>query len=125
MSDPREVLGREGEKRAERYLRKQGLKCLARRFRTPAGELDLVFRDGDTIVVVEVKTQRNSDFIDPEMRVTRAKQQRMARATMAFLRAKRLEDRPLRFDIVTLIWPADGEPQIEHIPAAFTPKMPW
>ena len=64
--DARIELGRVGERLAEQLLHKHGLKTVARRFTTPVGELDLVMRDGDTVVFVEVKTRRDRDLADPQ-----------------------------------------------------------
>lgn len=119
--DPRHQLGREGERLAERFLQQHGLKTIARHFNTPVGELDLVMRDGDTLVFAEVKTRRDRKYADPQDAVGRIKQQRMTRAAQWLVHRKRWDDRPCRFDIVTVILAPQGEPEIEHIPDAFPP----
>ncbi len=121
MNDPRHQRGLEGERLAERHLRRLGLTFVTRRFRTSAGELDLVFREKQTIVFVEVKTQRDDRLIDPQERVTRSKRQRLLRAARAFLVARRWTDRPLRFDVVSVLLPDSGPPTIRHDPDAFAP----
>ena len=114
MSDPRHDFGQRGEALAERFLRGRGLKTIARNFSTPAGELDRVMRDGETIVFVEVKTRCDRRFCDPEESVRSAKLTRLTRAARWFLSARRWSDRPCRFDVVSIVLPADGEPEIEH-----------
>ncbi len=121
MSDPRHELGRQGERLAEKYLRRRGLKTVVRRFSTPVGELDLVMLDGQTVVFVEVKTRRSRAFADPQDAITGEKIGRLARAARWFLQSRRWYDRPCRFDAVAVTIPTVGEPEIEHIPEAFDP----
>lgn len=122
MADPRHTLGEKGELLAERCLRRLGMRVLARRYATPAGELDLVMLDGRTLVFVEVKTQTDARLIEPEERVQRAKQHRLAVAAKAFVQRKNLHDRPCRFDVVAIVTPPGAEPQVRHIADAFAPK---
>ena len=122
MGDPRHELGQEGERLAEKYLRRRHLKTVTRHFSTPTGELDLVMRDGDTVVFVEVKTRRDRKYADPEDSVNRAKRSRMARAARWFIHLRRWEDRPCRFDVVTVILAEGAEPEIVHFPDCFTPR---
>jgi len=122
VSDPRAELGAKGERLAEQFLKKRGLKTLARRFRTPVGEIDLVMREGETIVFVEVKTQRDRAFTDPEARVTLPKQRKLLKAVKWFLTQKRWTDKPCRFDVIGIIIPPTGDPQIDHFPDAFVPE---
>ena len=121
MSDQRGQLGLTGEKLAEQYLRKQGMKTLARRYTAPVGELDLVMRADQTIVFVEVKTQRDRIFKDPQEQVGPTKLRRMTKTARWFLHAKRLEDHPCRFDVVAVVLPETGDAEIEHFPEAFIP----
>jgi putative endonuclease len=121
-TDPRHTLGQAGERRAERFLKRQGYRILARRYRTPVGELDLVARDGDTIVFVEVKARRDDVHADPEDAVTPAKQRKLARAAAWYLRDKGLEERPCRFDVVTLVGDDPANATVEHIHTAFIPE---
>ena len=132
-------LGNEGERLAARYLRRQGYKILARRYRTALGELDLVARDGACIVFVEVKTRRSTVAGQPHEAVDRAKQAQLTRLALAFLKRYRRLEQPARFDVVSIIWDGqadDGvegriegragvgqvrEPQIVHYRNAFEP----
>ena len=125
MSTPRDHLdhlGQLGEAHAERYLAGRGLRRIARRFRTPAGEIDLVMRDGATIVFVEVKTQTDDRLGDPHERVTRPKQKRLIRAARWFLNQKGWHDAACRFDVVAVIAPPGAAPRVEHFRDAFMPN---
>ncbi|MGE0480958.1 MAG: YraN family protein [Phycisphaerae bacterium] len=121
MSDPRASFALEGERLAEQFLRARGLRVAARRFSTPVGELDLVMRAGRTIVFVEVKTRRDRRLADPHDAVTPAKQRRLLRAAAWYLHFNKLENRPCRFDIVSIVLPSDEPPEIEHFEDAFRP----
>lgn len=121
MSDTRSELGLQGERLAEAFLRKRGLKTLTRRFSTPVGELDLVMRAAETIVFVEVKTQRDRAFKNPQEAVTPAKQRKLAKAAAWFLNDQRCLEKPCRFDVIAVVLPESGEPEIEHFPDAFVP----
>lgn len=122
MSEIRSKLGLRGERLAEAYLKRRAMKTLARRFSTPVGELDLVMREAQTVVFVEVKTQRNRAFKEPHEQVTLTKQRKLAKAAQWFLNRKRWTDKPCRFDVVGVVLPAEGDPEIEHFPDAFVPE---
>ena len=121
MPDSRPQLGLEGERLAERFLRRRGLKTITRRYSTPVGEIDLIMRERETVVFVEVKTRQSRDYADPEESVTLPKQRKMARCANWYLQCKRWTDRPCRFDVVAVTLPEVGDPEIEHFPDAFLP----
>jgi putative endonuclease len=111
------MLGDEGERAAARYLRRRGLRIITRGYRTPRGEIDLIAREGDTLVFAEVKTRRTGA---PAEAVTTEKQRRLSLAALHFLKRFRLLDQRMRFDVVSVVWPDDRTPPtIEHIPDAF------
>jgi putative endonuclease len=113
----RRWLGDRGEREAARWLRRQGLRILVRGYRTPRGEIDLIARDGDTVVFIEVKTRRAGE---PAEAVTPEKQRRISLAALQFLKRHNLLEGRSRFDVVAVVWPeADRSPTIEHIPNAF------
>src|SRR5688500_18295253 len=114
MSRARRLLGGSGEERAAAYLERQGLAVLDRGFSCALGELDIVAREGETIVFVEVKTRSSESFGPAELAVGPRKQARMARAALLWLRARRLAGPPLRFDVVCL---QGGE--LRHVRDAF------
>ncbi|UCD50948.1 MAG: YraN family protein [Phycisphaerales bacterium] len=121
LSD-RARLGRWGERRAERFLRGRGLKTLDRNVLCQTGELDLVMVDSDgTLVFVEVKTRADESFVPAEAAISPAKKRRMVRAGHYFMACHDLQERPFRFDVVTVILGCSGRPQIRHYQNAFVP----
>ena len=118
MANTKQLLGREGEKIAERYLKKKGYKLVERNYRCLSGEVDLIVLDRRVIVFVEVKTRSDDRFGTPFEAVEARKQQKMIRAAQFFLHAKGLQQREARFDVIGITW-LDGAPQVEHIQNAF------
>ena len=115
-------LGRWGEKRCESFLKRKGLKILTRNFSCKTGELDLVMVDSDgALVFVEVRTVADESFTSPEATITSAKRKRLSRTVRYFLAANKIEDRPFRFDIVTIVLGQKGRPKLEHYKNAFVP----
>lgn len=113
-------LGRRGEEAAARHLAALGYRILERGLRQRAGELDLVALDGRTVVFVEVKTRQAADHGSPADAVDVRKQTRLTRAALAYLKRRRLLEHPARFDVVSIVWPADdAEPSIRHLRNAF------
>jgi len=116
------VLGRWGEKRCERYLKRKGLKKLTRNFSCKTGEIDLVMVDNDgSIVFVEVRTKAGKIFEPPESTITPAKKARLFRTARYFLATHNIENRPYRFDVVTIVLGQTGQPKIKHYKSAFVP----
>ncbi|MEO6812121.1 MAG: YraN family protein [Isosphaeraceae bacterium] len=111
------LFGDRGERTAARYLRRQGLRIIVRGYRTSQGEIDLIARDGPTLVFVEVKTRRRGT---PAEAVTAEKQRRITLTALHFLKRHNLLECPCRFDVVAILWP-DGHqtPEIQHYRHAF------
>jgi len=118
MKDPRKQLGDTGEDLAAVALKKQGYKILERNYLTPLGEIDLIARQGKTLVIIEVKTRKSLRFGSPQEAVSAAKQAKLRRLADYYLKEKRLTGAPVRFDVVAILL-ADTGPQIEIIPDAF------
>lgn len=97
-------LGVAGERFAERFLRDQGFVLLARNFRTRFGEIDLVMRDRDSIVAVEVKTRTRLSFGDPQASVTPLKLQRLAAAFHLYLTQNELLSCSYRIDVAAVVY---------------------
>ena len=115
MAKQRQKLGRWGERLAERYLVQQGFKVLARNWRCRLGEIDLVLRDGDTLVACEVKTRRSVEYGHPVAAVDEAKAARLSALSVVWAEEHGLARVPVRVDVVGVLLPF-GEPvQIEHI----------
>ncbi len=118
-------LGQRGEAAAAQYLRRCGYKIVARGDRAVLGELDIVAVDGRTIVFVEVKTRVSEDAGHPAEAVDLAKQRRLTRLALAYLRRHELLDYPARFDVVAVTWPPGvRQPSIEHFRHAFEATGP-
>jgi putative endonuclease len=113
MSSAMQAIGAEAEETAARFLASKGLAIVARNFRTRFGELDLVARDGETLVFVEVRLRTNGHFGGAAASVDSSKRARLIAAARAYL-ARLASEPPCRFDVVTL----DGE-TARWIPAAF------
>jgi putative endonuclease len=108
--------GDEAERRALQLLEQRGLSLIVRNWRCRAGELDLVMRDGDAVVVAEVRSRARSDFGAAAETVDARKQRKLVAAARLFLSARPdLADRALRFDVVAL----DGPEKIEWLQGAF------
>jgi putative endonuclease len=111
-------LGRRGENIAARFLRNQGYKIIQRNFNSGAGELDIVAKQGNTLVFVEVKT-RTDDDPTPETQVNDFKQHQLTKAGRIYLSRYGLPQPPARFDVVAIVWPPEQEPRIRHTLNAF------
>ena len=121
LSD-RARLGRWSERRCERFLKGKGLRTLTRNYRCKMGELDLVMVDTDgSVVFVEVRSRAQEGLVPPEATITPTKRAHISRAARYFLAAHKIEDRPLRFDVITLVLGRSGPPRIQHYPNAFVP----
>ncbi len=118
----RELLGRWGEKRSQRFLRRKGLKTLTRNFSCKTGEIDLIMVAPDrTIVFVEVRTRADETFGSAESSITFAKKARLIRTARYFLATHDIDDRPFRFDVVAIVLGPKGTPQIRYYKNAFVP----
>ncbi len=99
--EPRNIeRGRAAEQRAQSFLTKNRLHAIASNYRTRFGEIDLVMRDGDTLVFVEVRYRSNSAYGNAAEGISRDKQTRIIHTAHEFLRIHR-HDGPVRFDVVT------------------------
>lgn len=111
----RSSVGRFGEDVAARHLGEAGFAVLARNWRCPAGEIDIVARDGDVLVVCEVKTRRSDRFGSPLEGVTAQKAARLRRLALAYVHTAGLSGVAMRIDLVGVMVPRRGAPQVEHL----------
>ena len=118
MTHARIALGKSGEDLACRELTRRGYAILARRYRRRRGEIDIIARDGPTIVFVEVKARESHDFGAAAEAVTRLKQHRITQVALDYIMRNRLTDCPCRFDVVSIHYEA-GEPVVEVFQNAF------
>lgn len=115
------VVGRYGEDVAARHLSEAGLIVLARNWRSRRGEIDIIARDGDALVVCEVKTRRGEGYGTPLEAVTPAKAYRLRQLAAEWLAAHRELGpfRSVRFDVIGVLRPAAGAAQVQHVREAF------
>ena len=125
---PAKSLGQRGENLAARMLKRKGLKILAKNYRCPSGEIDIIALDRtgarksgrETIVFVEVKTRSDDTYNTPESAVDGRKKRRIRKAARYYLSHYPTEQYAVRYDIVAIVAPPDAKPQIKHIEGAFS-----
>src|SRR5688500_7620203 len=110
--------GRLGERAARSHLRSRGLKFLTANFKG-RGETDLIFRDGEILVFVEVKTRSNEDWIRPARAVNLRKQRLLTQTALDYLRLLRYPEVNIRFDIVEVLLREGRVREIRHLPNTF------
>ena len=104
---------------AVRHLRRKGYRILKRNFHTRRGEIDIVARQGDQIVFVEVKTARGKSYGAPREWVDPRKQARIIYAAVVYLALKRIQDADCRFDVIAIELNRD-RPRLTHVINAFS-----
>lgn len=120
MTRVRLTLGRAGENAAVDYLSRNGLRIVDRNFRCRMGELDIIARDGATLVFVEVRTVAGSAFGAARERVTKRKIHKLRQLAMYYIQSKKLAALPLRFDVIAVTMKPDGSLlSLDHIINAF------
>jgi putative endonuclease len=118
----RRWFGNRSENAAARFLRHLGYRILARNVNLSVGELDLVALNRDILVFVEVRSTESETVERPTLSVDMAKQKKLTAAALAYLSRHRLLDRPARFDVIAVSWPAGArKPHLVHYPNAFEP----
>ena len=117
--------GELGERVAKRHLQHLGFKFLTANFRSDRGEIDLVMRDRDCLVFVEVKTRSSEDWGRPAAAVDAERRRRLTRAGLDYLH--RLRDPPIkvRFDIVEVLLHEEGVRDVRHLPNSFAMERPY
>jgi putative endonuclease len=116
--DFRQTLGKSGEDVASDELQHRGYAILERRYRSRYGEIDIIARDGDCTVFVEVKARGGNEFGGGAAAVTPAKQRTIARVAMDYIARCHMYERPCRFDVV-IVDVSSGRPVVEVIANAF------
>ena len=120
-TDTRRATGIKGEEEAARFLARCGYAILDKNVRTRAGEIDLVAKEGKTLVFVEVKTRKDLAGDPPQAAVNTRKQNRLGKLAHGYLKLRRLREMPCRFDVVAVIVNEEGGVKaIRHIPNAFS-----
>lgn len=116
--DPRTGVGQRGEDLAYDLLKKKGYKVLERNFKSPLGEIDIIAREGKTLVFIEVKTRLSADFGTAKWAVGPKKQRKLSMVALDYLKRHSLSDQPARFDVVAIDL-YQGQEKIELFRNAF------
>ena len=111
----KDALGRYGEDVAAEHLLREGLQILARNWRCPTGELDIVARDGPVLVICEVKTRRSRAFGAPAEAVGPRKLRKLRELALRWLDEQRIHVPEVRFDVIAIVQPPTGRPVLEHV----------
>ena len=113
------ALGKRGEDAAARFLERRGYEIVARNWTCYAGEADIIARDDDAIVFVEVKTRRDCDKGMPAEAVTQDKRERYERIALEYLKDCEITDAPVRFDIISIVAISSDRALVRHHINAF------
>lgn len=114
-----------GERAAREHLQQLGLKFLAANFRSPRGEIDLIFRDADCLVFAEVKTRSSEDWTRPAAAVNARKRRLLSQAALDYLRLLKNPPVKFRFDIVEVLLADGAVREIRHLPNSFPLSKPY
>ena len=117
--------GRLGERAAKKFLRRQGLKFLTANFRSQRGEIDLILRDGDCLVFVEVKTRSSGGWTRPAAAVNAQRRRRLSQAALDYLQLLKNPPVKIRFDIVEVLLTDGKVHEIRHLPNTFAMTKPF
>jgi putative endonuclease len=119
MKDTEKITtGKEGEEIAVAYLKKNGYRIVETNFRCPIGEIDIIAKEKNDLVFVEVKTRRSNELGYPEQAVGVKKQKKMSQLALWYLQNKKITDTSARFDVVAIIL-KQGKNEIKLIKNAF------
>jgi putative endonuclease len=116
--------GELGEHAAKNHLQRAGLKFLAANFHSARGEIDLIFRDGDCLAFVEVKTRSSEEWTRPAAAVNAARRRRLSQCALDYLKRLKNPTVKVRFDIVEVLLADGGVREIRHLPNTFPMTKP-
>src|SRR5271169_5918728 len=117
--------GELGERAAQKFLQKAGLKFLAANFRSERGEIDLIFRDGDCLAFIEVKTRSSENWSRPAAAVNAERRRRLSQCALDYLRRLKNPAVKIRFDIVEVLLADGAVREIRHLPNTFAMSKPF
>ena|ERR1035441_5977001 len=117
--------GQMGERAAKKHLQKRGLKYLTSNFSAGRGEIDLVFREDDCLVFVEVKTRGVGGWTRPAAAVNARKRRLLTQCAFDYLRLLKTPPIKIRFDVVEVLLQGDAVAEIRHLPNTFTLSAPY
>lgn len=119
MNSNNKSLGKTGEDAATNYLISQGYRICQRNYKVPTGEIDIIAKESDTIVFIEVKTRRSLSCGTPAQSVGYYKQQKIIQTARWFLRQGQMEGCPCRFDVIEVYVSSERTLRIRHLRGAF------
>ncbi len=111
--------GKEGEEIAAKYLEEKGFEIIKRNYQYGHGEIDIIAKDGEVLVFVEVKTRKTLEYGEPEYAITKKKILQIKKMAELYLYDKEIEEADCRFDVIAIILGSEGNPQITHYENAF------
>jgi putative endonuclease len=117
--------GKLGERAAKKCLRQQGMKFLVANFKSERGEIDLVFRDGDCLVFVEVKTRSSENWTRPAANVDARKRRLLSQTALDYLKLIKNPEVKIRFDIVEVLLNDGAVKEARHLPNTFKMSKPY
>ena len=123
MTDRKQKIGKMGESIAVRYLKKQGYRIVEQNYRSKVGEIDIIAREKQSLVFVEVKTRSSGSFGSPKWAITPKKQKAISMAALYYLKMTNQNDVDARFDVVSILLQGE-DTQIELVRNAFDLAYP-
>jgi putative endonuclease len=117
--------GELGERAAKKFLQKAGLKFLTANFRSARGEIDLIFRDGDCLCFIEVKTRSSEEWSRPADAVDARKKKLLSLTALDYLRRLKNPEVKFRFDIVEVLLTNGAVREVRHLPNTFALAKPY
>jgi putative endonuclease len=114
-----------GERAAKKHLKQLGLKYLTANFQSDRGEIDLVFRDDDCLVFVEVKTRSSEDWTRPAAAVDKRKRRLLCQTALDYLKLLKHPQVKIRFDIVEVLLESSVVREVRHLPNTFPMEKPY
>jgi putative endonuclease len=119
MNQNKRETGNKGEDIACDFLTKHGFEIIERNYQYGHGEIDVVARDKDILVFVEVKYRKSLEYGPPELAITKGKQKQIRKVAEAYLYEKNIKDKSCRIDVIAIVHTSGQKPEINHIINAF------
>lgn len=119
MESSKKKKGEEGEIIAAKFLSENGFEILERNYRYDRGEIDIIAKEKNTLVFVEVKMRENLEYGEPEYAITKRKISQMSKVALGYFSEKEIEDIETRFDVVAILKYPGKLPEINHYKDAF------
>ncbi len=117
--------GEIGERAAKKYLKQAGLRFLTANFRSERGEIDLIFRDGDCLAFIEVKTRSSEGWTRPAAAVDARKRRLLSQCALDYLKLLKNPEIKIRFDIVEVLLKDGKVHEVRHLPNTFSLSKPY